>query len=250
MDPDEIAKEKGFSFLKDMIKNGMDLIGFRIKEAVKGRDISSIEEKVRVAKEVLPSIRVIPDLIRRKEEIKRLSEAIKVNEDILWLELKKLKINESEENLKRKIAESIEFKNGKLKLEEETIAFMLKNPESVEEFRNILKPENFDGEYHSLIVEKIFSLCEKDEEISEFKVLDLIEDEEAKKHFTSIIWNVNVESINDKELFSSWKREILKKEFESLKKEIENRISNSEEIPVDVYKKFQEVVKHLKKGGC
>ncbi|RLD16537.1 MAG: DNA primase, partial [Caldiserica bacterium] len=39
MEPDEIAKEKGFSFLKDMIKNGMDLIGFRIKEAVKGRDI-------------------------------------------------------------------------------------------------------------------------------------------------------------------------------------------------------------------
>jgi len=248
MDPDEIAREKGISFLRGMIKNGMDLIGFRIKEAVKGRDINSIDEKVKVAKEVLPSIKVISDLIRRKDEIKRLSEAIKVNEEILWLELKKLKIDESEENLKRKI-EMHEFKNGKFKLEEETIAFMLKNPKSVEEFRNILKPENFDGEYHSLIVEKIFSLYEKEKEIQEFKILDLIEDEDAKKHFTSIIWNVNLENINKEGLFSSWKREILKKEFESLKQEIENRISNSEEIPVDVYKKFQEVVKLLKKGG-
>jgi len=244
-DPDELLKEKGSSFLRNMLKNGVDLITFMIEEACKGKNIKNIEDKVRIARDVIPVIKSISNLIRQKEEIKKLSEKIKVEEEILWAEMKKVRIEEKVGQLEKKIKERIALK-GKIKLEEEIIAYLMNNPGEIEYFTNIVRPEEFEGEYNSLILENIYKLKLKDTDITESKLINLLKDEKAQKKLSYILWEVSKRSVSKEDIISSWKREKLKKEYEELKKEIENKIKNSEEIPRNLYKRFQEVVKNLK----
>jgi DNA primase len=105
-DPDSFSRKNGSTELKLFLKShSQDFISFKIglysKEA--GHDPIRKAEAIR---EIVTSIGVIPDPIKRSVYIQETSQLLKISESVLFSELNKLLINERNKKTQDKIRES------------------------------------------------------------------------------------------------------------------------------------------------
>ncbi|MFH2204840.1 MAG: DNA primase [Elusimicrobiota bacterium] len=90
MDPDELLHERGLAAFKDALAEAYDLPTFKTLQLLKGKPRPlPAAEKSRIAAEVLETIRRSPDEILKSEWIRGLAERLEVDEQSLYLELKK-----------------------------------------------------------------------------------------------------------------------------------------------------------------
>jgi DNA primase len=91
LDPDELIQEKGAKALARCLEEGVDLAEFRTILELKGRSGAFLEpdEKVRVAAQVLETIRRCPDEVRKSEWVSRLAQRLDTDEESLRLQLRK-----------------------------------------------------------------------------------------------------------------------------------------------------------------
>ncbi|RPJ11289.1 MAG: DNA primase [Deltaproteobacteria bacterium] len=82
-DPDGFLRKGGREAFEKMVEKRIPLIDFFLEGRMKSRNMGSIEEKVKVAREGLGLIRRIPEGIRRSFYLRRLSERLDLEESVL-----------------------------------------------------------------------------------------------------------------------------------------------------------------------
>ncbi len=131
-DPADIVLKSKDEWLK-MIGGSIGAMDFYFNKAVSNFDSKSEEGKKGISKMILPKIKNIPNKIIQAHWIQKLSDKIKIREDIIWQEMKSAVPSQKDINLGRENAESGEESKPKLKpreelLEERIIALSLAFP--------------------------------------------------------------------------------------------------------------------------
>ncbi len=104
-DPDSFAKKMGAAgYLKYIEENEADFIQFKTRLLLKDTENDPIK-KARLISDVIRSVSVIPDAITRSVYIKECSKLLGVNEEILYTEVRKQKVKQSEEFRKKEFRE-------------------------------------------------------------------------------------------------------------------------------------------------
>jgi len=179
-DPDDFLRSQGVEKFQREISRSLSLIDYRIKLVSQNTDLSNSEGKVAVVEEVLPTIARIKNLVEQKEEIKKLSRLISVDEETLLLELGRINRKTYQweepsykEELTRDFREPTS-QAGVLKAERGLVQVMINYPEEIETIRVEVAPEDFLISDLSATVQVIYELHDKKEPIHPAVIMDRI----------------------------------------------------------------------------
>lgn len=92
-DPDNFVREKGAGGLLEKIHQARNLFDYKLGLLLIKYDTATLEDKAKIAAEMLPTIARVPNAVLKSEYIKKLAESLKLKEDALWTELKKVRKN-------------------------------------------------------------------------------------------------------------------------------------------------------------
>ncbi|MGM0438940.1 MAG: DNA primase [Patescibacteria group bacterium] len=131
MDPADLVKEDKSKW-ESAVENAKEIMKFYFEDAFSGRDLSKSKEKKKIAKELLPIIKKIPNRIEQSHWVKQLADKLDISEKAVSDQLKSIK---SKKN-KRKTAKNNKKreqrkKSRKAVLEERVISLVAKDPEKI-----------------------------------------------------------------------------------------------------------------------
>jgi len=260
-DPDDFLRSQGVEKFQREISQSLSLVDYRIKLVLQTTDLNSSEGKVVLVEEVLPTIARIKNLIEQKEEIKKLSRLISVDEETLLLELGRInrKTYQWEEPSYREEL-TRDFRNstsqqGILKAEKGLVQVMINYPEEIETIRVEITPKDFLISDLSRIVKVIYELYDKKEPIKPAIIMDRIysEDLQFSSQINQIIASLAIEekkaefspgTVNA--LIERIKIHRSEEEKEKIREELATLLDTGLPVEPEKLEKFQELTKRLK----
>ncbi len=217
-DPDQFIRERGVEAYRKCIQEAKPYMEYLIEEASKGKDLRDPSVQVSVLNEILPHLAVIESPIARNQYIPILSDALKIEDDLLLEELRRIL-------KKRKDSVSIGKEQGVTLKEAEArlIALILDHEEEVENLIGQLRKEDFSNPHASNIVNTIMELNSQKKPINYATVGQELKDESSRKILRSIAFGLQPESkISDAtDFLDSMRLSRLKRERIKIQREME-----------------------------
>ena len=138
-DPDSFLSKNGKQEMEKLITNARNLFVYRL-ELLRSRYNENIpEEKAKIADEMLSTLIHIKDAVVRQEYVRKLSEEIRVSEEILLKKARNIKVAAPE----RRAYESRKTPADVRPAEKMLIGLMLEEPAFISRAREALKKEDF-----------------------------------------------------------------------------------------------------------
>ena len=191
-DPDTFLREKGVEAFVDKLKNSEKLLDFVIRETKGKEPLSSIDEKVKVADEVLPLINRLPNKIERNAYVRRLAEELQLEEKDIFAELenraqkKGYKSGERKEPLEKGTAHSglqKRINHSGAKAEEMLIHLMLNDESIAKRVKDHLSPDDFKDPLFKRVTGIVYNVIESGKE---FNAVFKTEDAEMAGLFSAL----------------------------------------------------------------
>ena len=191
-DPDTFLREKGVEAFVDKLKNSEKLLDFVIRETKGKEALSSIDEKVKVADEVLPLINRLPNKIERNAYVRRLAEELQLEEKDIFAELenraqkKGYKSGERKEPLEKGTAHSglqKRINHSGAKAEEMLIHLMLNDESIAKRVKDHLSPDDFKDPLFKRVTGIVYNVIESGKE---FNAVFKTEDAEMAGLFSAL----------------------------------------------------------------
>jgi len=260
-DPDDFLRSQGVEKFQREISQSLSLVDYRIKLASQNADLNSSEGKVTLVEEVLPTIARIKNLIEQKEEIRKLSWLISVDEETLLLELGRINRRTYQweepfysEKLARDFRDSTS-QQGILKAEKGLVQVMINYPEEIESIRAEVTPNDFIISDLSKIVKVIYELYDRKEPIKPAIVMDRVysEDLQFSSQINQIIASLAIEE--EKAEFSSGTVNALidrvkmhkpEEEYKKISEEVATLIDRGLPVEPKKIERYQQLAKKLK----
>ena len=260
-DPDDFLRSQGAEKFQREISQSLSLVDYRIKLVSQATDLNTSEGKVAVVEEVLPTIARIKNLIEQKEEIKKLSRLISVDEETLLLELGRINRKTyqwQEPSYREELARDFRdptSQQGVLKAEKGLVQVMINYPEEIETIRVEVTPADFLISDLSTTVQVIYELHDKKEPIHPAVIMDRIysQDLQFSAKINQIIASL---AIGEKKaefspgivnaLIDKVKRHKPEEEYRKISEEVATLIDRGLPVEPKKIKKFQELTKQLK----
>jgi DNA primase len=237
-DPDKFIREKGKKEFSKNLTSSLSLLDYRFHLVFSHSDASSVEGKVKIVEELLPTLARISNSIEQKAWVKKLSERLKVEEVLILRDLAKVG-----QGKLLSLAEEISLPSVSELAEENLIQLMLESPEIVPQVREGLKEEHFRNSDYRKIIKIIFGLEEKGESAEAKKIMDL-----GEENLASLISQLSLKRLEGdrdkmiRDCIEKIKKENLKRKMERLQEEIKTaeREGKVEELK-DLLSRYQEL---------
>ncbi len=234
-DPADIVSKNPKEW-EEYIENAQPVMDFYFKNAFSKYNPSDPKQKIQVAKELLPEIKKIKNSIERSHFISKLSDALKVNEESILEEFKKIKKEEGQFLRKEEPQKEKRKKTRKELLEEKIVSFCTIEKKLLE------KINNEDTSLFREEVKNIISFLKEEKK-------SLSQDEENLLNYLALSPNPDTD-INPIEEIEKCKKEIKKenirkklKKTEEMLKEAEKK--GDEEEQEELIKKFRDYSNEL-----
>ena len=247
-DPADFLIKKGRTPFQNLIDRSLSLIDYKLKLLYSNYSIKTIEGKVKVVKEILPTLSVIGNEVELRAQTKKISEELKLSEEAILIELKRYKrgLKDSSHNFIKLNSES-----GNIKAEKILIGCMLENEKIAQDILKKLKAKDFSVLLHRQIVAAIEKNLKDDKVVDSQKVIDYLNDNEAAKLISKILMEETITF--DEKIISGYVDTInnfkLTQERKNLEKRaiiLDEKIKKSEKIEEDDLKELREIVRQLK----
>ncbi len=247
-DPADFLIKKGRTPFQNLIDRSLSLIDYKLKLLYSNYSIKTIEGKVKVVKEILPTLSVIGNEVELRAQTKKISEELKLSEEAILIELKRYKrgLKDSSHNFIKLNSES-----GNIKAEKILIGCMLENEKIARDILKKLKAKDFSVLLHRQIVAAIEKNLKDDKVVDSQKVIDYLNDDEAAKLISKILMEETITF--DEKIISGYVDTInnfkLTQERKNLEKRaiiLDEKIKKSEKIEEDDLKELREIVRQLK----
>ena len=158
-DPDSYITEKGVKSFQALLADALDPFDYKMGLLAQKNDIDTIEGKLLIAEGLLALIAKSDNRLERAEYLKRIAGKMKLDEDDLKTELRKILVGKP--RFPEAVAEkTIENKNGAVKAQEILIRFSLEERETLEKVAGLLSLDDFTGIYRK-IFDKLLHLSQK-----------------------------------------------------------------------------------------
>jgi len=219
---------------EEALSNTKSIYEFYFESAFSGRDADSPDGKKEISKILLPTIKKIPNQIEKSFWIQKLAKKLKVREEEVREELKKVKLEEEIFGLETEEIINSPQKSRKELLEERLLMMVIKSPKGAESVEEKLFP--FFSPQSREILEK---LIKKDSSESEF--------------FNYLCLKAEVEELEENEVLSEIEfclKEIQLLDAKSKMGEISKEIRKAEEEKDgkktgDLVQKFKDKISEL-----
>jgi len=247
-DPADFLIKKGRRAFQNLIDRSLSLIDYRLKLLYSKYSIENIEGKVKIVKEILPTLSVIGNEVELRAQTKKISEELKLSEEAILIELKRYKrgSRDSSQNFIKLNSES-----GNIKAEKILIGCMLENEKIARDILKRLKAEDFSVPLHRQIVAAIEKNLKDAKMIDSQKVIDCLNNDEAAKLISKILMEETV-TFDEKiisgyvDTINNFKLVQERKNLEKRAKILDEKIKKSEKIEEDDLKELREIVRQLK----
>ncbi|MCM8781300.1 MAG: DNA primase, partial [Candidatus Omnitrophica bacterium] len=157
-DPDSFVCRYGIERFREIVDVAENILDYKLKVLKSRYDYQKIEGKAKICAEILPTIDRFKSTVLKSEYIKKISEELKVSEDALLQEIKKLKEDRQYIGLAQVAQDSSSFISPTEKL---LIRLMMEEAELIDFIRQHLEPADFQSERTSKIVSIMFDLMEQ-----------------------------------------------------------------------------------------
>ncbi len=159
-DPADVIKEKPGKW-KELVEEAKGVLEYYFQTAFEKFDPDKAQEKKKIAKTLLPVIKRVPNEIVRFHWIQKIAEGLKVSEESIERELKKVKIKEETPTFKQEVESGDEDRQERQKskeemMEDELLYFLIQDPEAAE----YIKKE--DMEFFSPEAVELFTVFRKE----------------------------------------------------------------------------------------
>lgn len=247
-DPADFLIKKGSETFQNLVNRSLSLIDFKLKILYSKYSIKTIEGKVKVVKEILPTLSVMGDEDEVRAQTKKISEELKLSDEAIRIDLTKYK-----KGLREFIPSFInpDSEDGNIKAEKILIGCMLENEEIVRDIFTKLKVEDFTVLLHRQIVTAIEKNLKYDKIVDSQKVIDYLNDDKAAKLISNILIEETVTF--DKKIISGYIDTINnfkliqeRKDLEERAKMLDKKIKKSKKIEEDNLKELREIVRQIK----
>jgi len=247
-DPADFLIKKGRRAFQNLIDRSLSLIDYRLKLLYSKYSIENIEGKVKIVKEILPTLSVIGNEVELRAQTKKISEELKLSEEAILIELKRYKrgSRNSSQNFIKLNSES-----GNIKAEKILIGCMLENEKIARDILKKIKAKDFSGQLHRQIVEAIEKNLEDNKVVDSQKVIDYLNDDKAAKLISQILMEETI-TFDEKiisgyvDTINNYKLVQERKNLEKRAKILDEKIKKSEKIEEDDLKELREIVRQLK----
>jgi len=91
-DPDSLLREEGMEGLVSRLRASQELFDYKMGYLKDRYDPKSLEGRIRICEEMLPTIKRVPSAIQRSEYLRRLAEVLDVDEMVLRKEMERVRI--------------------------------------------------------------------------------------------------------------------------------------------------------------
>lgn len=247
-DPADFLIKKGSETFQNLINRSLSLIDYKLKILYSKYSIKTIEGKVKIVKEILPTLSVMGDEDEVRAQTKKISEELKLSDEAIRIDLTKYK-----KGLREFIPSFInpDSEDGNIKAEKILIGCMLENEEIVRDIFTKLKVEDFTVLLHRQIVTAIEKNLKYDKIVDSQKVIDYLNDDKAAKLISNILIEETVTF--DKKIISGYIDTINnfkliqeRKDLEERAKMLDKKIKKSKKIEEDNLKELREIVRQIK----
>jgi len=162
LDPDLFVRQQGIAAFKQKVSSALDLFDYKLSVLTGRFDKGKAQGKAGIVAEMLPTINRFKNAILKTEYLKKLSSELKVREEDLLQELKKIKGEKdySAEPGKAQRKELVINPAEKL-----LIKLMLEEAEVIEFIREHLQPGDFQDAVASRIASIIFDLAQQGKKV-------------------------------------------------------------------------------------
>ena len=247
-DPADFLIKKERETFQNLIDGSLSLIDYKLKLLYSKYSIKTIEGKVKVVKEILPTLSVIGNEVELRAQTKKISEELKLSEEAILIELKRYKrgSRDSSQNFIKLNSEP-----GNIKAEKILIGCMLENEKIAQGILTKLKAEDFSVLLHHQIVTAIEKNLKDDKVVNSQKVMDYLNDDEAAKLISNILMEETI-TFDEKiisgyvDTINNFKLAQERKNLEKRAKILDEKIKKSEKIEEDDLKELREIVRQLK----
>ena len=90
-DPDSTACRVGADGFRRLLDEAEDLFTYTLAVLRRRHDPSTVDGKVAICEQALPTVKRVPNAVQRSEYVRVLAEVLKVSEEALWLEISRLR---------------------------------------------------------------------------------------------------------------------------------------------------------------
>lgn len=194
-DPDSYIRKFGTEEFTKVIKSSKNLFDYKLDKTSTRFDIKSAHGKARIAAEMLPTISKISNAVLKSNLVKRLAEALSVDEEAIRTELKKIRPDYEE---RRYTLETKEAKKDSQNAEKIVLSLMLEEERFVRMVKENLSIDEFKDTSVRDIVKAILELYREKKEIRPARLINHLENKEGAAVLISEVAEL-AETFQDKE---------------------------------------------------
>ncbi|MCD6583312.1 MAG: DNA primase [Candidatus Omnitrophica bacterium] len=223
-DPDSFVRKKGKEKFQELLQEKLDFFDYKIKILKDTYDLDSIDGKSTVAEEMLRTINRIHREIEKYEYIKKLASLLSVREEVLLLELNRMKepaYQKSPLSVKKKMEKSPMPITEKL-----LIQFILASKKAAKVIKRNLDVECFSHPLARKIISLLFDNFIGNESLSVNTLLGMIEDKEVTSFISQLLLEDKVSLT--KKLLKDCILKLRQRRIKILKEELRKKIKEAE----------------------
>ncbi|MEA1939760.1 MAG: DNA primase [Candidatus Caldatribacteriota bacterium] len=241
-DPADFLIKKGKEYFQNLIDSSLSLIDYKLKLLYFKYGFQSMEGKVKIIKEIMPTLGLIETDNELTIQINKISEKLKLSESSIRTDFRKYKrgLKEFTPSFINKDSES-----GNIKAEKILIGSMLENVEIAEKVLKKLEVDDFSVPLHHQIVLAIKEFLEDNKKIDSQKIIDYLDNEEATNLISKILME-EVITFNEK-IISGYIDTVERKNLEKKTRILEEKIKKSDKIEANDLEELRKMLKQLKK---
>jgi DNA primase len=218
IDPADFVTQFGAQEFSKVIDKAEDLLEYRLNQSCRNADINTTTGKIKVLEEIIPTTLKITNPVQRQDFIQKVAETLRVDEEIIFGELKKRSSKQPISAITNYLTKQEE---GISLAEKGLIKFMLEDETVATQISQEIKPEDFSNPVYQKIFKVIIDFLIQKKSIIPERIIDLVEGN-TKNLITSILFQKEMEVggkeriIND--CIKKIKENVLKKRMSEIQK--------------------------------
>ncbi|MCK4400894.1 DNA primase [bacterium] len=195
-DPDSFLNKYGKNKFFNMLEEASDIITYKIGILKKQLDSASVDGKVEIARNILPTISKITDSMRKSEYIRYLAARLSLDEASVLDELGKIENQASERIFYPPTTSLLPTE----KVEKHLLQLMLEDTDIIKKVRQYLAVEDFLNNDYRQIADLLFKLDIAGKMFSYKNVLNQLKNNALKNIVTGLIMETIPHSEKEKEI--------------------------------------------------
>jgi DNA primase len=221
-DPDSLVREKGKDFFLQLLNKKDDFLDYKIGILANTYDIESIEGKTKISHEILSTIDKLRSEIEKYGYIKKLSQILKIKEEILIAEYKKMFYKDNISKEKK------DFNDRERELQPITEKVILKFMLLYKQAFSLIRKNLTEDDFASPLIRKAVSYIFKNFSGEEFprNFLGIIEDKDVSRFISALLMDDSIPL--DKETFKKSVIKLKKRRIKNLRDKLREEIKDAE----------------------